>query len=54
MVEMGHGIAALKADLFDKLIARLARDRRGSSRARAGAHSDRWPRENHGGGRGAG
>ena len=41
MVEIGHGIAALKADLFDKLMVRLARDLRGASRTRNGARSGR-------------
>lgn len=36
MVEIGHGIAALKADLFDKLMVRLARDLRTAARTRNG------------------
>jgi DNA-binding PadR family transcriptional regulator len=51
MVEIGHGIAALKADLFDKLMVRLARDLRGASRTRNGARSGRRARKIHGGGR---
>jgi DNA-binding PadR family transcriptional regulator len=47
MVEIGHGIAALKADLFDKLMVRLARDLRGASRTRNGARSGRRTGENH-------
>ena len=39
MVEIGHGIAALKADLFAKLMLRLERDLRGGSRARIGSRS---------------
>ena len=34
MVEIGRGIAALKADLFDKLRVRLTRDLRAVARAR--------------------
>ena len=49
MVEIGHGIAALKADLFDKLKVRLARDLRGASRTRNGARSGRHTGENHDG-----
>src|SRR5579864_877678 len=49
MVEIGHGIAALKADLFDKLMVRLARDLRGASRTRNGARNGRRTRENHDG-----
>jgi DNA-binding PadR family transcriptional regulator len=49
MVEIGHGIAALKADLFDKLMVRLARDLRGTSRTRNGAPDGRRTRENHDG-----
>ena len=51
MVEIGHGIAALKADLFDKLMVRLARDLRGASRTRNGARSGRRAGENHDGAR---
>ena len=49
MVEIGHGIAALKADLFDKLMVRLARDLRSSSRTRNGAPGGRRAAENHDG-----
>jgi len=41
MVEIGHGIAALKADLFAKLMLRLERDLRGGSRARIGSRGGR-------------
>ncbi len=37
MVEVGHGIAALKVDLFDKLMVRLARDLRVASSGRKGS-----------------
>ncbi|MGB6564294.1 MAG: hypothetical protein WBE69_16975, partial [Candidatus Binataceae bacterium] len=47
MVEIGRGIAALKADLFDKLMVRLARDLRGTSRTRNGAPDGRRTGENH-------
>ncbi len=51
MVEIGHGIAALKADLFDKLMVRLARDLRGASRTRNGGPSGRRARKIHDGAR---
>jgi DNA-binding PadR family transcriptional regulator len=54
MVEIGHGIAALKADLFDKLMVRLARDLRGASRTRNAAPSGRRAGKNHDGGRASG
>jgi len=41
MVEIGHGIAALKADLFAKLTLRLERDLRGAPRARSGTRGGR-------------
>ena len=41
MVEVGHGIAALKADLFAKLMHRLERDLRGGARARIGSRGGR-------------
>jgi len=53
MVEIGHGIATLKAELFDKLMVRLTRDLRGPSPARNGARNGR-PDENHNGGRASG
>ena len=43
MVEIGHGIATLKADLFDKLSVRLARDLRGAKRTRNGTLNGRRP-----------
>ncbi|HVB80714.1 MAG TPA: PadR family transcriptional regulator [Candidatus Binataceae bacterium] len=48
MVEIGHGIAALKADLFDKLMVRLTRDLRVASHTGNGARSGRRLDENHG------
>jgi len=51
MVEIGYGISALKADLFDKLMVRLTRDLRGASRTRNGARNGRRADENHDGGR---
>ncbi|MGH7913746.1 MAG: PadR family transcriptional regulator [Candidatus Binataceae bacterium] len=53
MVEIGSGIAALKADLFDKLMVRLAHDLR-SSRSRTEARDGRRPHENREGGSGPG
>lgn len=53
MVEIGHGIATLKAELFDKLMVRLTRDLRGPSPARNGVRNGR-PGENHNGGRASG
>ena len=41
MVEVGHGIAALKADLFAKLMLRLARDLRAGARARSAKRTAR-------------
>jgi DNA-binding PadR family transcriptional regulator len=49
MVEIGRGIAALKADLFDKLRVRLARDLRSDSRTRNGARDSRRTDDNRGG-----
>jgi hypothetical protein len=46
MVEIGHGIAALKAQLFEKLMLRLERELRGSSRVRNGTDRGRQPSEN--------
>jgi DNA-binding PadR family transcriptional regulator len=43
MVEIGRGISALKANLFDKLMVRLARDRRGAARTRKGTRGGRRP-----------
>jgi DNA-binding PadR family transcriptional regulator len=54
MVEIGHGIATLKAGLFDKLMVRLTRDLRGASHTRNGTRSGRRPDENHGGARASG
>jgi DNA-binding PadR family transcriptional regulator len=54
MVEIGHGIATLKADLLEKLMVRLARDLRGASRSRNGARGVRRPDENRGGSRASG
>ncbi len=54
MVEIGHGIAALKADLLEKLMVRLARDLRSISPARNGARGRRRPDQNHAGGRASG
>jgi len=51
MVEIGRGIAALKADLFDKLMVRLARDLRSSSRTRNGARTGRRTDKHNYGGR---
>src|SRR6185437_34158 len=54
MVEIGHGIAALKADLFDNLMLRLERNLRSAPPARNGARSGRRPGEKgekHDGGR---
>ena len=48
MVEIGRRIAALKADSFDRLMLRLARDLHGGSRARGGVRADQRVRENHG------
>jgi DNA-binding PadR family transcriptional regulator len=50
MVEIGRGISALKADLFDKLMVRLARDLRSGARRRSGRRSG----ENRAAGRAAG
>jgi len=50
MVEIGRGIAALKADLFDKLRVRLERDLRKVSRTRNGRRTG----ENQDGGRALG
>jgi DNA-binding PadR family transcriptional regulator len=49
MVEIGHGIATLKADLFDKLMVRLARELRSGARTRKGSRSRRQDqsREDH-------
>jgi DNA-binding PadR family transcriptional regulator len=49
MVEIGHGISALKADLLDKLMARLARDLPAVSRARNAARRSRRADESHDG-----
>ena len=54
MVEIGRGISALKADLLDKLMVRLTRDLRSTSRTRNGARSGRRARENNGGVRASG
>jgi DNA-binding PadR family transcriptional regulator len=54
MVEIGRGVAALKADLFDKMRIRLARDLRSASLTRNGARSGRRLDENHDGGRAPG
>lgn len=51
MVEIGRGIAVLKADLLDQLSGRLARDLQSSPRTRMSAHSGRRTVENHDGGR---
>ncbi len=50
MVEIGRGIAALKADLLDQLRGRLARDLQASSHRRRGAPRGRRTAENHDGG----
>jgi len=44
MVEIGHGIATLKAELFDQLMVRLARGLRGPARARKVARKSPRPR----------
>lgn len=49
MVEIGHGISALKADLLGKLMVRLERDFRSASRSHNGARGGRRPDENHDG-----
>jgi DNA-binding PadR family transcriptional regulator len=49
MVEIGHGMSNLKADLLDKLMMRLERDLRSSSRTRNGARSGRRTDENRDG-----
>jgi len=46
MVEIGHGISALKADLLGKLMVRLERDLRSAARSRNGASGGRRPSEN--------
>ena len=51
MVEIGRGIAALKADLLGQLMGRLARDLPVASRTRKRARSVRRPDENHHGSR---
>jgi hypothetical protein len=51
MVEIGHGISALKADLLDKLMVRLARDLRSTARAHNGTRGKRRADDHHGGGR---
>jgi len=53
MVEIGRGIAALKADLLGQLMGRLARDLPVSSRTRKRARSVRRPDENHHGSSGS-
>jgi DNA-binding PadR family transcriptional regulator len=51
MVEIGRGIAELKADLLGQLMGRLARDLPVASRTRKRARSVRRPDENHHGSR---
>jgi DNA-binding PadR family transcriptional regulator len=51
MVEIGRGIAALKADLLGQLMGRLQRDSAISSRTRKGARRGRRADENHDGSR---
>src|ERR1700724_2700469 len=51
MVEIGHGMSTLKADLLGQLMGRLARDLPVASRTRKRARSVRRPDENHHGSR---
>ena len=51
LVEIGHGVSALKGQVFDKLMVRLARELRSASRSRNGTRRNRQSGENHDAGR---